>query len=253
MVQALKVRLSDGRVVNPSDWTSAPLYTTVEIATGALQPLPGFSFGVGGEVPGSPGLRTANHRDTNMQGAGSILAENEELLLFALQIELYQILGSANDQAFMVSPPQDAWAPDAPEVSATNLMAIQRSTLVRLKIANTKDYGVMPISFHGAGMGIHRTTGAMRSSGSAYARGVLLAYNGGVSVGDSREYATPHHVGPGEAFEAALEFPYGQVIEPLSQVAGSTVAANPLNFGTDANARVRATISAIGPRRRPVA
>jgi hypothetical protein len=250
MVQALSVRLADGRVVNPSDWTSAPLYTTVEISTGPQQPLPGFSFGVGGEVPGSVGPRTATLRDTNMQGAGSILAENEELLLFALQIELYQI--ATNTQAFFGAP-QDAWVPDPPEVSATNVLAIQRSCLMRLKIAHTKDYGVMPVSFFGAGMGLHRTTGATRSQGSAYANGVLIGYNGGPNVGDSREFATPHHVGPGEALEATIEFPYGSVIEPLSQVPGSTVPATPLNFGTNTDARIRATITAVGPRRRPVA
>lgn len=248
MVQAIKVRLPDGRTVSPSDWTSAPLFSTVEVATGNLQPLPAFSYGESGVVPGSVGPRNATQADTNMQGQGGILQENEEVFLYALQIEVFQVVGDA--VAFGTG--QEAWVPDAPEVSATNLLRLQRSTLVRTKIANTKDYGVNPISFYGAAMGVHRTTGATRSQSSAFANGVFMGYHGGVNVYDQREIATPHHVGPGEAFEVALEFPYGAVVEPLV-AAPPQVVASPLNFGTDANARLRVRIYVVGPRRRPVA
>lgn len=249
MVQAIKVRLPDGRTVSPSDWTSAPLFSTVEVSTGTLQPLPAFSYGENGVVPGSVGPRNATQADTNMQGQGGILQENEEIFLYALQIEVFQTV-SATEDYFTGN---ETWAPDPPEVSATNLLRFQRSCLVRTKIANTKDYGVNPVSFYSAAMGVHRTTGATRAAGAAgtYLNGVFVGYHGGVNVFDQREIATPHHVAPGEAFEVTLEFPYGSVVEPLSVQTG--VVASPLDFGTDADARLRVRIYAIGPRRRPVA
>jgi hypothetical protein len=251
MVQAIKVRLPDGRTVSPSDWTSAPLFSTIEISNAAnLQPIPAFSYGEGGVVPGSVGPRNATQADTNMQGQGGILQENEEVFLYALQIEVFQI--ASNTTNFFTN--QEAFAPDPPEVSATNLLDFQRSTLVRIKIANTKDYGVNPVSFYGAAMGVHRTTGATRAQGptSTYTNGVFVGYHGGVNVFDQREIATPHHVGPGEAFEVNFEFPYGSIIEPLPVTAGQVVAS-PVNFGTDTDARLRVRVYCIGPRRRPVA
>lgn len=252
MVQAIKVRLPDGRVVSPSDWTSAPLFSTVEVGTGNQQPLPAFSYGEQGQVPGSVGPRNATQRDTNMQGQGGILQENEEVLMYALQVEVIQTYTNLTD--FFNG--NDTFCPDPPEVSATNLLKLQRSTLLRVKIANTKDYGVMPLSFFSGAQGIQRTTGSTRRQGAAsdYTNGVFTGYNGGVSVMDQREWATPHHIGPGEAFEATLEFPYGAVTEPLPTTAGQvTAAGSALNFGADTNARLRVCIYVIGPRRRPVA
>lgn len=250
-MQALSIRLANGDVVNPTDWTSSPYYTTVEISNGtSLQPLPGFSYGENGLVPGSPGPRRATIRDTNFQGAGGTLMENEEMLIFSVQIELYQIV---SDAATFYDGSQEDWQPDAPEVSGTNVMRVQRSTYCRLKIANTKTYSEETLAWYAAGQGVHRSPGAQRSQWSLYANGSLVGYNGGVSVGDQRQFATPHHVNGGEALEFTLEFPYGSIVEPLSAVTGSTVAASRLNFGTDNDARIRAVISAIGPRRRPVA
>lgn len=249
-MQALSVRLADGRVVNPTDWTSAPYYTTVEVGTGAQQPLPGFSYGIGGDVPGSVGPRKATKADTNYRGPGGTLMENEEILLFALQVDLYQV--SSNSTLFYAGA-QDAWAPDLPEVSINNLMAMQRSVHLRMKIANTKTYSENVLSWYPAAQGISRSGGALRSQWSSYANGEALAYNGGVGVHDQRQFATPHHINGGEAFEVTLEFPYGSVVEPLSQVSGSTIPAAALNFGDDTDARIRVIISAIGPRRRPVA
>lgn len=249
MVQAIKVRLPDGRTVSPSDWTSAPLFSTVEVASGSLQPLPAFSYGENGSVPGSVGPRPATQADTNMQGQGGILQENEELFLYALQVEVFQVVASTEDYF----TGNEAWAPDPPEVSATNLLRLQRSTLLRTKIANTKDYGVNPLSFYPAAMGVHRTTGATRAQGAAstYDTAVFVGYHGGVNVLDQRSIATPHHVAPGEAFEVSLEFPYGSVTEPLPVQTG--VVASDLDFGADTDARLRVRIYAIGPRRRPVA
>jgi len=247
MAQALKIRLPDGRTLVPSDWTASPLFSTVEIDDASnLSPLPGFSYGAGGDVPGSVGPRKATAADTNMQGQGGILAENEELLLYALQIELFQIY--SNGENFFTG--QELFAPNPPHVSLTNVLKVQRSTSVRLKIANTKDYCFAPIGFFPAAMGTHAGFGAARSGravSATFPYPVAVGSNGNVSSGDQREFATPHHVAGGEAFAVNLEFPYGGVTEPLG------ISNSGLNFGSDTGARIRARIYAVGLRRRPVA
>ena len=68
------------------------------------------------------------------------------------------------------------------------------------------------------------------------ALGALLLFPG--NVYNNRQFATPHHIGAGEAFAVNLKFPHGQVRN--------------LNLGTDADARVRVRIFAGGYRARPV-
>lgn len=245
MSQALKIRLPSGQSVIPTDWTASPLFSTVEIGTGPLAPLDGFSYGIGGDVPGSPGPRRATARDTNFEGGGSVLAENEELLLYSIQIDLMQTVENA--AAFFTG--NDPWVPDAPLVSATNLLKVQRSTSVVLRIANTKEYVRMPLSFFPAAMGVHGTLGGARSGradGLTYADSVFWASNGSPDAASNRQFATPHHISGGEAFAISLEFPYGAIVEP-------TTAGSALNFGSDTNARIRANIYAVGVRKRPVA
>ena len=70
MAQVTKVRLPDGRVLTPGDWTSAePLYSTIEISPGPYTTLQAFSYALGGDVPGSGGAtgspRKSNLADTN--------------------------------------------------------------------------------------------------------------------------------------------------------------------------------------------
>jgi hypothetical protein len=234
MAQIHKVRLPDGRTVRPTEWSSTPLYSTVEIAEGALTPLQGFSYGVGGEVPGSVGPRRSNARDTNMNGEGGVLQENEELLLHSIMVEFFAAPSVAAD--FIANA--DAGQPTPPEVSARNIARIQRDTRLVLRIANTKEYAAHPVGFFPAGMGTEITNGAARLV--AADSPILSGSNGGVNSYDNREFATPHHVGPGEAFEITLDFPFGSVTG--------------LDMGDDStDGRIRARIYADGYRRRPVA
>ena len=238
MAQQDKIRFADGRVMRPGDWTTSPLYTVVEIDDAAnLSPLDGFSYGLGGDVPGSLGPRQSTIVDTNMEGQGSILAENEELLIFGLCVELIQTTAASTTNFFTS---QEAWCPDPPLVSATNCQRILRDTLVRMKIAATKDYLAVPIGFLPGTRGVDHVYGSARSTGSTWTEGVFVGYNGANYEGAQRLFATPHQVGPGEQFIVRLEFPFGTV--------------SGLEFGLpDTSARIKARIYHRGLRRRPVA
>jgi hypothetical protein len=92
MAQITKVRLPDGRTLTPGDWTSAePLYSTVEVGAGAYTTLHAFSYAVGGDVPGSVGPRKSNLSDTNLQGQGAQLPENEELIIYSMMVEAFTV------------------------------------------------------------------------------------------------------------------------------------------------------------------
>lgn len=241
MAQVNKIRYADGRVVRPGDWTSEPLYSSVDIDdAAALADVLAFSYGVGGDVPGSTtaagNQRRATRVDTNMQGQGSILAENEELLIFGLSIELFQRTAASTANFFTAT---EALMPDPPVMGAPNVLRVQRDTLVSLNIASTKDYLKVPLSFLPAARGVNFVYGSARSEGSGYSEGVFSGQNGGVSEHDHRLLATPQEVGPGEAFNVRFSFPFGSI-------AG-------LQFGSDTLARVTARVYQRGIRRRPVA
>lgn len=238
MAQLDKIRYADGRVVRPGDWTASPLYSSIDIDDAAsLQGLRAFSYGEGGDVPGSGSpARRATKVDTNMRGQGSVLAENEALMIFGLNIELFQRAATDTTNFFNGN---EIIVPDPPLLSGTNVLRIQRDTLVELHIASTKEYLRVPLSFLPAARGVHLTFGSARSEGSGYAEGVFVGQNGGVSEGDHRLFGTPQEVGPGEAFNVLFEFPFGSITG--------------LDFGVDTTARVTARIYQRGIRRRPVA
>jgi hypothetical protein len=248
-MQIIKVRLADGRTVSPSDWTSSPLWSSVEISDAAsLQPLPAFSYGPGGSVPGSFGPRQATDIDTNMQGEGGVLMDNEELMLFGLQIDLFQLYDSLS----LYFTGGERWSPTPPHISATNVQRVLRSTLVKMRIATTKTYITMGLGFFPAAQGVHATLGAALNLGAGTTGNTLAPFigaNGNVSVGSGREFATPYSVNPSEQFSVSLEFPFGAVVEPLA----SGSAGSALDFGDDTGARILARVYTIGPRRRPVA
>jgi hypothetical protein len=235
MAQVHKVRLPDGRIVRPTEWSSTPLYSTVEVAGNgaALTPLQGYSYGIGGEVPGSAAQRKATIQDTNMSGSGGILPENQELLLYALRIEVIQ---TQSDAADFFAGAGDSLAPP-PFVDHRNMLRWQRDTILVMRIANTKRYADHPVAFFPGGMGVALVMGASRNRDAGEGYGV--GYNGGVNCYDVMEFATPHNVKPGEAYEVSFDFPDGTITG--------------LNFGNDGDARLRCRIYSDGYRMRPVA
>jgi hypothetical protein len=236
-MQIHKVRLPDGRIVRPTEWSSSPLYSTVEIAGGgaALVPLSGFAYGLGGSVPGSVGPRGSTLVDTNVSGEGGVLPENQELLLYSIMVELFQVVVSRANYVAAGS----TFKPDAPEVLAANVSRFQRDTLLELRIANTKEYMSHPVGFFPQAMGVHSYNGQYQNNEG---NGPLVGTNGGVNIYEGMSFATPHRVLPGEAFEIRLLFPSGTI----------NTFGN-LDFGNDASARLAGRIYADGYRMRPVA
>lgn len=236
MAQLWKIRLPDGRTLTPGDWTSAePLYSTVEIGAGAFPVLTAFSYGIGGgAVPGSPGPRRSTLADTNLEGEGARLPENEELIAYSLNIEAFLIGADAADNLL---PPVDP-----PDAALTDMLALQRDLLIITRIAFVKEYTRAPMSMFPASTGAHQYNSAARSQASAGVTGYVASNNGGANVCDARQFASPLYVAGGESLAVDLR-PGPGAITNLGGTGG----------GLPANSRYRLRLYFEGYRRRPVA
>lgn len=231
MAQLWKVRLPNGNVLTPGDWTSAaPLWSTVEISTAAFGVLTAFSYSEGGDVPGSVGPRQSTKADSNLEGEGNRLPENEELIIYNVGVEIFKTGAALATAAF-----PDA---DAPHVPLTDMLRLQRDIIIELRIAAVKNYTRAPLSYWPAGTGLASMYSGGRSRVSAGApNGEVPANNGAPSVDGRRELASPFYVAGGESLAVDVKAGPGSVTN--------------LNLASDARYRLRIFLD--GYRRRPVA
>jgi len=236
MAQLWKIRLPDGRVLTPGDWTSSePLYSTVEIGAGPFPVLTAFSYGIGGgAVPGSPGPRRSTLADTNLQGEGARLPENEELIAYSLNIEAFLI---GPDAANNELPPVDP-----PDANLVDMLRLQRDLLVITRIAFVKEYTRAPLSMFPASTGVVQYNSAARTQVSAGVGGYVASNNGGASVCDGRQFASPLYIAGGESL--AVDIRPGP---------GSVTNLGGVTTGLPADSRYRLRLYFEGYRRRPVA
>lgn len=236
MAQLLKIRLPDGKVLTPSDWTSAePLYSTTEIGVGGFPIQTAFSYGRGGTVPGSIGPRNATPADTNLEGEGSRLPENEELIIYQIAIEAFHI-GAQSGADVLPSI-------DPPDVSLANMLRLQRDLVIITRIAGYKfEYTRQPMSWFPASTGTKQYNSAARTQISAGTVGYAASNNGGPDVEDGRHFSTPLYVAGGEALAVDFDPGPGSVVDLDAESAP----------GAD-DGRIRLRIYLEGYRRRPVA
>lgn len=231
MAQIDKVRLPNGNVVIPGEWTMAvPLYSTVELATGPFPNVVAFSYGQGGTVPGSVGPRQSTIIDTNLQGEGGKLPENEQITIRAIGVEVTKLGPAASTARFPDCDP--------PGVPLPDMLRLQRDVVMQLIIAGVKQYTNSPLSYWPAGTGVDYTISGGRSQVSgAGGNGEVPANNGFPSTESMRELASPLQIAGGEAFGMQFVAGPGQVI----------------NLNLAANSRMRLRVYLEGERRRPVA
>lgn len=227
MSQLWKIRLPNGKVLTPGDWTSAePLYSTVEIGSGSFPVLTAFSYGRGAAVPGAVAQRPSTYADTNLEGEGNRLPENEELIAYSMAIEFFLIGAETGTNAVP--------AAEAPDLSLTNVLRLQRDLLAIVRIAAIKEYTRQPVGYFAAGTGVLQHNSAARTNLNV---GYAVGNNGGVNAEDARQFASPLYVAGGESLAVDVKPGPGEVTG-LDLTAGS---------------RVRLRIFFEGYRRRPVA
>lgn len=234
MAQLWKIRLPNGQTLTPGDWTSAEdLYSTVEVGSGPFPVVTAFSYGRGASVPGSPTQRQSTYADTNLEGEGNRLPENEELIAYSLAIEVF-LIGAEDAAVDAAIPP-----PNAPDISLLNMLRLQRDLIVLTRIAAVKEYTRQPLGVFAAGSGVFQYNSA--AINPATGDGYVASNNGGESVCDSRQWASPLYVAGGESL--AVDIRPGP---------GSVQGLNLIDVqGIGSRARLRLFFE--GYRRRPVA
>lgn len=238
MAQVRDIVLPDGSKVVPADWTAAePLWSTIEVSAGPFPILRAFSYSYGATVPGSLGPRVATLCDTNLQGQGSVLPENEELICYNMAIEVFK-LGTADSTDYF----PDA---DNPEVPLPDMLRMQRDLVFVFKIASIKEYTHAAMSYFPATTGVAYTMSGGLTKISNGATGVAVANNGSPSPADARVFSSPLYVAGGESFSVDASAGPGEVVG--LNLAADTATA-PKSPG-----RMRLRIFLDGLRRRPVA
>lgn len=233
MAQFYKLRLPNGNVLLPQDWTSSePLWSTIEFATGNFNVQNLFSYAIGGAVPGSVGNRNGTFADTNLEGEGARLPENEELIAYALAIEVFMI---GDEQAAIDA--SGLPRVDQPDVSVANMLRMQRDLLITTKIAVVKFYTQSPLSWFPASTGVRQYNSGARTAISVGATGSISANNGLDEVCGMRKFASPLYVKGGETLSVEVSPGPGSV----------------LNLHMEATSRMRLRAFFDGFRKRPVA
>lgn len=242
MAQLWKIRLPNGNVLTPGDWTSAePLFSTVDVAAGPFPLLTAFSYSRGGSVPGSVGPRGALMTDTNLEGEGNRLPENEELICFNLGVEVFKVGAKQNVDRF-----PDA---DAPAVGLDDMLRLQRDILIKFKIAAVKNYTASPLSYWPSGTGVFAYYSGGRSRISAGApTGEIIGNNGDPAVTGARHLASPLYVAGGESMSVDVTAGPGRVNGLFANEQDEIT-----NGTTISDTRARLRIYLDGYRRRPVA
>ena len=269
MSQVTKVRLPNGQTMTVEDWTSAePLYSTVELASGAFIKLEAFSYGTGGNVPGSTtggaggAARRSNLADTNLQGSGGVLPPNEEIVVYSMMIECFTVAYPFDlKTAFGQTAAQINTAlggdvlpqPDPPDVSLLNMLRIQQSVIISFRISTDgKKYTNHPIGWYPASMGTQQyNSQALVAYGggngaAANTVGTVVGQNGNTDADEKRIFASPFYVEGGDVMVVAFDAPTGSIGD-------STPGGGSTALALGANGRIRARVYLDGYRRRPVA
>lgn len=270
MSQVTKVRLPNGQTMTVEDWTSAePLYSTVELASGPFIKLEAFSYGTGGNVPGSTtgaagAARRSNLADTNLQGSGGVLPPNEEIVVYSMMIECFTVAYPFDlKNPFGQTAAQIATAlgndvlpqPDPPDVSLLNMLRIQQSVIISFRISTDgKKYTNHPIGWYPASMGTQQYNSQATVAYGVGATpappgdvvGTVVGQNGGTDADQKRIFASPFYVEGGDVMVVAFDAPTGSIGDSTPGGGSTPLALGPLG-------RIRARVYLDGYRRRPVA
>lgn len=220
-MELFKVQMPDGRILHPAQWTSTiPLWSSVDIDDGRIPTLSAFAYALGQEVPGSAGPRKSTLVDTNLEGQGGTLLEQEELYIYSMSIEVF-LRGTSRSHEVLTAP--GTWSPvlvSEPSVSIHDMLRLQRSLIVRFMLANQREVTRQPLSVFPAGSGVlgyHGSVGPIAANAGTAAAGftqyghAMLANNGGVDSVDVRQFASPIYIAGGEAFHVDVYAASGEV------------------------------------------
>jgi hypothetical protein len=198
--QITQLRLANGVTVAFVDWTDQPIFSTIEILHGSnVQEMDFFQYTVGDAVPAfAPvaisGQRSATEIDTNMSQPGA-MASTEEMLVFALRPEVFELTVADADEPDFAAPA--ALASPRPFPSALCYEVLNLRTTLLLEISQ-KIYSE-------AGFGLYNLGAGVMSAGDV-AGALPVNTNGLPSQSAVRALVVPQHIGGQEKFRAFMRY-----------------------------------------------
>jgi hypothetical protein len=197
--QITKVRLADGREVALTDWSSRPLYSTIDLLSGFTdQELRAFNYtesetvSQSGNFPAASG-RTATLRDTNLSSA-SEMDSTEEFLVYAIKVEWHEFNhnsgGSGGFQNFEVDEAGN------PIPSGPTMALLQNLLILELEVSEK--------AFPQAGLGWFTQGFGPVIEATAAAAARTYANNGAPSHDSADVMPIPVHLGGTEDFVVIL-------------------------------------------------
>ncbi len=241
--QLFTMRLPDGREVAFVDWSDIPLFSTLDILSGASDSeLFCFTYVVGDSVPASSNCstqRTATENDTNVQTAG-MMASQEEMLVYGIR-PMYFELDCSTPADPNTAVPAFVFQP---AINVTNLARIQMQYRLELEVTQKLDH-YAGLEYYNSGMGpqaqsVYQATTqtTQRATGTA-----------GMPTQEAvRSFVIPVHIGGQEAYLLRLRNAQNATL--------NFVGVDPANNAapvTDASILVRTRIYFDGLWKRPVA
>ena len=198
--QITKIRMPDGSEVAMTDWSSRPLYSTLDLLTGFTdEELRTFSYSHGDPVSASGNmpagaLRTASLRDTNISGR-SEMDSTEEFLVYAIKVEFHKFTRNTGTNVFDVSAVGEP-IPNGP------LISLLHNRLVLELEASDK-------AFPQAGLGWFPTGFGPVLAVATPNAGALRTYaNSGLQTHEAADImAIPCHIGGTEDYSVLIHNP----------------------------------------------
>jgi hypothetical protein len=209
--QITKIQLQDGTTIAFTDWTDRFIYSTADLLSGfSDQRISLFSYSTGEVVAHSKnittGTRTATKNDTNLSNAAE-MDSTEEALVYSLQTEIYQMVGTATGLTSQTS------RPGMPMPNAGTVALLHARLIMALRISQ-KNFPEASIGAFNAGFG------PVVSSTLTTA---TLATNGQAGHDHRWDTSVPLHIGGSEKFSVDL-------------INEATIPSGAITFPTDTGA-----------------
>lgn len=243
--QITQMRLPNGQEVAFVDWSDMPLYSSVDILSGATDTtIDLFTYVEGQMVSATSNAiarRAATKRDTNLATPGA-MASTEEMLVYSIRPEIFEY------SLDVESDPNSAYAGVAgqPLPQPQRIKALQRQLLLALEVSQK----VM----HRAGLGYYNSgLGVFTSSlgDSASAPFAPVGSQGIPSQQAVRSLVLPIHIGGQEKYRVTLENETGEPL--LNGLTLGTAGEEPTPPENDENIMHTIRVYFDGLYKRPVA
>jgi len=201
-------RLPNGSVTRLVDWVDKPIYSTLEILTGATdRKISAFTYNVGEPVPATANAgtrRTSTEIDTNVD-VGGAAASTEEILVYAIKPEYFELQLAAATPTDMTTASAAIGGQPAPRSSVLSELHLR----LKMKLLiSQKAYVDAGLGYFNTGFG-SMTNAMLKQSAATDANVRSYATAGLPSQEAVRTFAVPHHVGGTEKYQVVLINPAG--------------------------------------------